>query len=74
MLLGLLGGGLDVGLYSLEIFLVVHLRARITDNLDIFGEELVAVLQCVLMVATVGLLSTDTYETEKGWELLQSAY
>jgi len=69
LLLRLLGRGLDVGLYSLEIFLVVHLCARISDNLDVFGKELVAVLQKVLKIATIGLWIADTYETEKGWEL-----
>ena len=37
-------GHLDVGLDALEVFFVVHLCPRISDNLDILGEELVAVL------------------------------
>ena len=37
-------GHLDVGLDALEVFFVVHLCPRISDNLDILGQELVAVL------------------------------
>ena len=35
---------LDIRLDSLQVFGVVHLRPRIADDLDIFGEEVVAVL------------------------------
>ena len=45
LLLNLLGRSLDVGLYPLEVLLVVHLRARISDDLDIFWEKVVAVLK-----------------------------
>jgi hypothetical protein len=35
---------LDVGLHPLEVFLVIHFRARISDNPDVLWQELVAVL------------------------------
>ena len=44
LLLDLLGGRLYVGPDAPEVLLVVHFRARITDDLDVIGEELVAVL------------------------------
>jgi hypothetical protein len=47
LLLDLLCWGLDVGLDALEVLLVVHLCSRISDNANVFGEEVVAVLQMV---------------------------
>lgn len=44
LLLSFLGWGLDVRLDPLEVLGVVHLCARISDNLDIAREELVTVL------------------------------
>jgi hypothetical protein len=44
LLLQFLCRSLDVGLDALEKFLVVHLRPRISDNADVLGEEVVAVL------------------------------
>lgn len=41
------GRSLDVGLDAAEILLVVHLRAGVTDNSAVLGEELVAVLRFV---------------------------
>ena len=41
----LLGRGLDVGPDPLEVFFVVHFRSGISDNLDVFWKEFVAVLQ-----------------------------
>jgi hypothetical protein len=38
---------LDVGLDALEVLLVVHLRPRISDNANILGEEVVAMLRFV---------------------------
>jgi len=48
---------------------MVHLRPRISDDLDIFWEELVAVL---LVSASVGepLICLEcTYKTKQSWEL-----
>jgi len=45
LLLRLLCGGLDVGLYPLKVLLVVHFRSRIANDLDVFRKELVAVLE-----------------------------
>lgn len=56
LLLNFLGGGLDVRLDTLQVFLVVHLRARISHNLDIFGEELVAILDIFLLALVVVFL------------------
>jgi hypothetical protein len=44
LLLQLLCGGLDVGLDALEVLVVVHLCSRISDNADVLGEKVVAVL------------------------------
>ena len=44
LLLGLLGGGLDVRTDSPNVLIVVHLCSSIADDLDVFREELVAVL------------------------------
>lgn len=44
LLLGLLGGQLDVGSHTLEVFFMVHLCPGISDDLDVLGKEFVAVL------------------------------
>lgn len=48
LLLNLLGRGLHVRLDASEVFFMVHLRTGISDNSDIFGEKLVAVLETVV--------------------------
>jgi hypothetical protein len=45
LLLHILGGRLDVRLDPLQVFFVVHLCPRISNDLDVLGEELVAVLE-----------------------------
>jgi hypothetical protein len=45
LLLDLLGGGLHVGPDATDVLVVVHLGARIADDLNVFGQELVAVLE-----------------------------
>lgn len=47
LLLQLLCGGLDVRLDALEELLVVHLCARIADDANVLGKEVVAVLEDV---------------------------
>lgn len=44
LLLQVLCGRLDVRLDPTQIFLVVHLRPSIANDLDIFGKEVVSVL------------------------------
>jgi hypothetical protein len=49
---------------------VVHLRSGITNDFDIFGEKLVAVLRVIRSV--VGFpapIKGITYKTKEGWEL-----
>lgn len=50
-LLNILRRGLDVGLDSLQIFLVVHLGSRIADDFDVLWQELVAVLGRMLVAS-----------------------
>jgi hypothetical protein len=45
LLLKLLRGCLDVGLDAPEVLLVVHLRPRISDDTNVLGEEVVAMLE-----------------------------
>jgi hypothetical protein len=45
LLLELLRGCLDVGLDAPEVLLVVHLRPRISDDANVLGKEVVAVLE-----------------------------
>ena len=47
LLLKLFCGGLDVRLDALEVLLVVHLRSCISDDANVLGEEVVAVLKTV---------------------------
>jgi hypothetical protein len=47
LLLKLLCWCLDVGLDALEVLVVVHLRPRISDDANVLGEEVVAVLHLV---------------------------
>lgn len=44
LLLDILGGCLDVGSDSPDVFVVVHLSPSISDNLDILGQELIPIL------------------------------
>lgn len=44
LVLGLLGRGLHVGLDSAQVLFAVHLGTGISDDSDIFGEELVSIL------------------------------
>lgn len=44
-LLHIFGRGLDVGLDSAQVFLMVHLCSGIANDLDVLGQELVAVLK-----------------------------
>jgi hypothetical protein len=44
LLFDFLGRGLHVGSDSFDVFIMVHFRSRISDDLDVFGEELVSVL------------------------------
>lgn len=46
LLLHLLSWGFDVLLHPPEVFLMIHLRTRVADDLDIFGEKVVAILEC----------------------------
>jgi hypothetical protein len=72
LLLQLLCGGLDVRLDALEVLLVVHLCARISDDANILGKEVVAVLENLSMqVRVVG--DRATHETEERRELYQLA-
>lgn len=43
-LLHIFGRGLDVRLDSAQVLLVVHLRSGIADDLDVLGQELIAIL------------------------------
>lgn len=45
LLLKFLSGNFYIGADPPEVLLVVHVRSRISDDLDVFGEELVAVLE-----------------------------
>ena len=45
LLFHFLGGRLDVALHPSEVFFVVHFCPRVSDNLDIFGKEVVSVLE-----------------------------
>jgi hypothetical protein len=47
LLLELLCWCLDVGLDALEVLLVVHLCSRISDDANVLGEDVVAVLHLV---------------------------
>ena len=72
LLLQLLCGGLDVRLDALEELLVVHLCARISDDANVLGKEVVAVLEDLSMqVRVVG--DRATHETEERRELDQLA-
>ena len=51
--------GLYVGFDSAEVLGVIHLRSSISDNLDVFGEELVAKLRWPLLSALL-LNEADT--------------
>jgi hypothetical protein len=44
LLLHILCGGLDVGLDPLQVLVVVHLRARISNDANVLREEVVSVL------------------------------
>jgi hypothetical protein len=67
LLLDLLCGRLDVRLDALEVLLVVHLCPRISDDANVLGEEVVAVL-CEWS-ATNNDCSETTYEAKERWEL-----
>lgn len=45
LLLELLGRDFDIGPDSSDILIMVHLGASISDDLDVFGQELVAILR-----------------------------
>lgn len=45
LLLDVLGGGLDVRLDPTQVFLVVHFCSGIADDLDVVGQEAIAVLR-----------------------------
>jgi hypothetical protein len=61
---------LDVRLDPLQEFGMVHLRPRVADDLDIFGEEVVAVLWLGLSVGEVGGNQwVGAYEAEECREL-----
>lgn len=68
LLLHLLCWCLYVGLDSLEVFLMVHLRPGISHNLNIFGKEIVSVLAVRLDSANTRGFE-GTYKAKKGWEL-----
>lgn len=62
-LLHILCRGLDIGLDPLQVLLVVHLGSGIADDLDVLGQELVAVLHRQVSTTIGGL-------TRKiGWRL-----
>lgn len=45
LLLELLGRDFDIGPDSSDIFIMIHLGASISDDLDVLGQELVAILR-----------------------------
>lgn len=65
-------GHLDVRLDTLKVFFVVHLCPGISDNLDILGEELVAVLKKICRLKQgAGIHGIEaTYETKESRELI----
>lgn len=68
LLLQVLCGGLDVRLDALEVFLAVHLGARISDDADVLGKEVVSVLYRWSMEAKHEC-GRVTYKAEESWEL-----
>lgn len=68
LLLHFLRWGLDVGLDAFEVLLVVHLCARISNDANVFREEVVAVLE-VVSVRARRSIGRATYETEESREL-----
>ena len=68
LLLQVLCGGLDVRLDALEVFLAVHLGARISDDADVLGEEVVSVLYRWSTEVEYDF-SRVTYKAEESWEL-----
>jgi hypothetical protein len=66
LLLDLLCGYLDVGLDALEVLVVVHLRPCITNDAEVLGEEVVAVLDARSMGAQLVLVGTHTRPKSAG--------
>lgn len=54
LLLHILCGRLDVGFDATKVLLVIHLRSSIADDFDIFGKEVVAMLNGVRSVQARG--------------------
>lgn len=67
-LLHILSRSLDVRLDSAEVLLVVHLGSGISDDLDILGQELVAVLRGLLAHCDLGIASLEgsSHKSEQG--------
>jgi hypothetical protein len=51
LFLNFLCRGLDIRLDSLKVLLVIHLCSGISDDLDVFGEEFVPVLQALVWIS-----------------------
>ena len=68
LLLQFFCGGFDVRLDALEVLLAVHLRACISDDVNVLWEEVVSVL-CWWSENTHADLYRATYEAEERWEL-----
>jgi hypothetical protein len=70
LLLNLFCWYLDVGLDALEVLVVFHLRPCISNDAEVLGEEVVAVLDARSMGAELILVDT---RTKQCWELCVSA-
>jgi hypothetical protein len=68
--LDILGRGLDVRLDPTQVFIMVHLRSCISNDLDVLGQELVSVLEPRSVSQSYGRFVSDTaYESEQSWIL-----